>query len=341
MLNKPRGYSEFCRQVLKQKNVVGAGLGHKEVKNRSTDEVSLVVLVSRKEPLEKLKRQDVVPLKLGSLLTDVQEVGVLRLLEGPAPDEGDRRARWRPAFPGTSIAHYRSTAGTFGALVRDKSTGEALVLSNNHVLANTSDGRDGRAHRGDPVLQPGPFDGGREADILARLERFVPLQREESRPKCALSEWLGQLVNMKPLLKRRGYRLQLLKLEDRGNLLDAALARPLEAAQVHGEILGLGTVQGVEEAKIDQRVFKSGRTTRVTSGRVKILEASVWVQVAENSRVLMQDQLITEVMGLPGDSGSLVLDEKNRVVGLLMAGSEVVTIMNKASHIETLLGVQF
>ena len=337
-MNKPRGYKEFCRNVLRQKNVVGAGLGHKEIKARSTDEVSLVVLVSKKEPLNRLKRQDVVPLKFGNFLTDVQEVGVLRFLG--LPHEERQKSR-RPAPPGISIGHYRSTAGTFGALVRDKSTGQVLILSNNHVMANTSDGRDGRAGRGDPILQPGPFDGGKEADMLARLERFAPLLREESYPACTLSSWLGRLVNLKFLQERRGYRLQLVKLDEKGNLLDAALARPLDTAQVKDEVLGLGRVKGMAEARIEERVFKSGRTTGVTSGRVKVLDASVWVQISANSRVLMQDQLITEVMGQPGDSGSLVLNEKGGAVGLLMAGSEVVTIMNKASHIAALLNIQF
>jgi hypothetical protein len=36
---------------------------------------------------------------------------------------------------GVSIGHYKGTAGTAGCLVKDKKTGEILILSNAHVLA--------------------------------------------------------------------------------------------------------------------------------------------------------------------------------------------------------------
>jgi hypothetical protein len=315
-------------------------LGYKEVKARATDEISVVVLVDKKEPAGKLRKQDIVPMSHDNFVTDVQEVGTIRLL-GSSDGEEDRQKRLRPAVPGCSIGHYLSTAGTFGALVRDQNSGRMLILSNNHVLANSSDGRDGRAHRGDPIYQPGPFDGGDETDMLARLETFAPLRREESQPACSLSSRLSKILNILPFLRKQGYQIRLVKIEEKGNLLDAALARPLNEEEVEAEVMGLGQVRGMDLARLGETVYKSGRTTGVTAGLVKVLEASVWVQVSHNSRVLMHEQIITENMGKPGDSGSLVLNSENKAVGLLMAGSDRVTIMNKASHIETLLKVRF
>lgn len=46
-----------------------------------------------------------------------------------------RTERWRPAPMGVSIGHYKGTAGTAGCLVKDKKTGEIMILSNTHVLA--------------------------------------------------------------------------------------------------------------------------------------------------------------------------------------------------------------
>jgi hypothetical protein len=339
-MKKPRGYKELCRRILEKKNVVGAGLGYKEVKARATDEISVVVLVDKKEPAGKLRKQDIVPMSHDNFVTDVQEVGTIRLL-GSSDGEEDRQKRLRPAVPGCSIGHYLSTAGTFGALVRDQNSGRMLILSNNHVLANSSDGRDGRAHREDPIYQPGPFDGGDETDMLARLETFAPLRREENQPACSLSSRLSKILNILPFLRKQGYQIRLVKIEEKGNLLDAALARPLNEEEVGTEVMGLGQVRGMDLARLGETVYKSGRTTGVTAGLVKVLEASVWVQVSHNSRVLMHEQIITENMGKPGDSGSLVLNSENKAVGLLMAGSDRVTIMNKASHIETLLKVRF
>jgi hypothetical protein len=339
-MKKPRGYKELCRRILEKKNVVGAGLGYKEVKTRSTDEISVVVLVNKKEPIGKLRKQDIVPLSHDNFVTDVQEVGTIRLLDSSDGEEEGHK-RLRPAAPGCSIGHYLTTAGTFGALVRDQNSGKMLILSNNHVLANSSDGRDGRAHKGDPIYQPGPFDGGDEADMLARLETFAPLRREESHPACSFSANLSRILKIVPFLRKRGYQLRLVRIEEKGNLLDAALARPLNEEEVTEEVMGLGKVKGMDMARLGETVYKSGRTTGVTSGVVKVLEASVWVQVSHNSRVLMHEQIITGNMGKPGDSGSLVLNAENNAVGLLMAGSDVVTIMNKAAHIETLLKVRF
>jgi hypothetical protein len=90
-----------------------------------------------------------------------------------------------------------------------------------------------------------------------------------------------------------------------------------------------------------RRFIKAAGLRGLHRAVVKVLDASVWVQVSHNARVLMHEQIITENMGKPGDSGSLVLNAKNEAVGLLMAGSEVVTIMNKAAHIESLLQVKF
>ncbi len=342
-MKKPRKYKEYFRHILKKKNVVGVGLGYKEIKGKPSEEMSIVALVRRKVPAASLKKADRVPPAYENFLTDVQEAGEFRLLDYVEEGEQEtRQKRVRPAVPGVSIGHHLSTAGTLGAVVADKKTGKALLLSNNHVLANISDSRDGRAARGDDILQPGPIDGGKAGDVLARLERFVPLWREgSSTPSCSISSWLVKTLNGLFLFKGQGYQVRIVRAAENGNLVDAAVALPLEEKSVHAQVLGLGTIKGTGQAQIGETVFKSGRTTGITFGRVKVLEASVWVDVSPQSRVLMHEQILTEAMAKPGDSGSVLLNAANEVVGLIMAGSEVVTISNKVDHVETLLDVKF
>ena len=83
------------------------------------------------------------------------------------------RERFRPNIPaGVSIGHYAVTAGTLGAVVFDNNTGEPLILSNNHVLANSNQGA-----IGDAILQPGTTDHGlRPDDVVAKLHRFEMLR---------------------------------------------------------------------------------------------------------------------------------------------------------------------
>ena len=83
--------------------------------------------------------------------------------------------RIRPAPGGVSVAHYKVTAGTLGCLAVGRSSprnSRLLMLSNNHVIANSNN-----AAYGDCICQPGPYDGGTcPADQIATLERFVPIQ---------------------------------------------------------------------------------------------------------------------------------------------------------------------
>ncbi|MDD3653201.1 MAG: hypothetical protein PHO01_03285 [Desulfotomaculaceae bacterium] len=133
------------------KNVVGIGVGYKQAGENDTGQPAFIVYVEKKLPRTDLSRSHIVPRKVDGLETDVVEIGVVKML-------GVRTARERPCQPGMSIGHYQATAGTIGAVVRDRETGELMILSNNHVLANGSSIQEARAKTGDPVLQPGACD---------------------------------------------------------------------------------------------------------------------------------------------------------------------------------------
>ena len=45
-------------------------------------------------------------------------------------------------------------------------------------------------------------------------------------------------------------------------------------------------------------------------------------------------------MSQPGDSGSLAVDESNRAVGLLFAGSDRTTVFNPIAAVRDALGIQ-
>ncbi|MCG8403291.1 MAG: hypothetical protein MJA84_17100 [Firmicutes bacterium] len=146
-----RALTKVQRQILNLLNVRGVGVGYKRVGNIRTEKPAIIVFVEKKLPSGDLVRSQRVPAKLQGLDTDVVEIGRVRLLQ-------ERIHRIRPALPGSSIGHYNVSAGTFGAVVRDKKTGENLILSNNHILANGTNGFDGKAKPGDPILQPGGCD---------------------------------------------------------------------------------------------------------------------------------------------------------------------------------------
>jgi hypothetical protein len=152
--------------LLAKSNVIGVAVGLKESEGVLTDEIAIVALVERKKPIAALSSSDLIPKNLDGFRTDVFEIGVVQALQTP-------RERFRPTIPvGVSMGHFKVTAGTLGGVVRDRKTGEIFLLSNNHVFANSNE-----AAAGDAILQPGSIDGGQNpADIVAKLERFVPLR---------------------------------------------------------------------------------------------------------------------------------------------------------------------
>lgn len=65
----------YEKRLMTLANVVGTGIGFKQIKGIPTDQISLVVNVERKKPLDELDQQDVVPTEIDGVITDVQEVG--------------------------------------------------------------------------------------------------------------------------------------------------------------------------------------------------------------------------------------------------------------------------
>jgi S1-C subfamily serine protease len=179
--------------------------------------------------------------------------------------------------------------------------GTRLILSNNHVLANSNEGA-----IEDSIYQPGPYDGGREVDKIGTLLRFVKI------------DFSG------------GY-----------NTVDCALALPLNDDLVTEDILQIGRVAGVRESvTVGTTIKKSGRTTEFTTGPVLMTDVTVQVDYG-GPIALFEGQILGGPMSAGGDSGSLCLDESNMAVGLLFAGSDTVTIFNPISEVLRLLGVTF
>lgn len=305
--------------ILTKPNVVGVGVGFKETRGFITDEVSIMVLVREKKPPSALSRKQMVPDRVDGILTDVVEVGVLR-------SQQSRTDRWRPAPGGVSIAHYKVTAGTLGAVVRDANTGQRLILSNNHVLASSNE-----ASPGDVILQPGPVDGGDDpADIIGYLERFVPIQFNVEPGTCSVADGYALVGNLVARMLGSSHRLATFNTHaEATNTVDAAVARPIEDGVVLDEILEVGSVMGVTEAMLGMSVVKSGRTTGFTSGSVRVLDTTVEVSYGVGQTVRFVNQVVTTPMSQGGDSGSLVLEAgSQRAVGLLFAGSSQATIFN-------------
>lgn len=304
-------------------NVVGVGIGYKVRAGEVTDELSIAVSVTEKVPVSQLPASQLVPRDVDGVTTDVVRTGPLRAVAV------NRRGIVRPARPGVSIGHYLSTAGTLGCLVQRG--GETYILSNNHVLAELN-----RAELGDPIHQPGPVDGGTGSHQIAELADYVPLRRPgevvEPEPEGCLTS-LARVFggDPDPAPVSSGVAPP--------NQVDAALARPLDPSLLHPAILEIGVPSGVSDPLLGMRVRKSGRTTGLTENTVRQIDVTANVLYG-NETMRFVNQVIAGPMSRPGDSGSTVLDDQDRVVGLLFSGSDYATIFTPISYVLAALDIQ-
>lgn len=326
-LKRTRGF------FLNKKNVIGVGVGMKQIGLQRTQRPSVIVFVEKKVGREELSRDQAIPELIDGVATDVIEIGRVRLLDV-------RTDKARPAKPGMSIGHYKITAGTFGAAVRDVKTGELLMLSNNHILANVTDGKDGRAAPGDPIFQPGPFDGGNEGDKIADLLRFWPLIRSVQQADCPVAAGAALVGNKLIHLVRSNYDLRFMKRNRGSNIIDAALARPVSPDIISQDILELGKPEEMAVAEVGDRVIKSGRSSGKTDGAVTAIGVTLQVDLNDQEVGLFSEQVVADMVSKGGDSGSLVVNERMKAVGLLFAGSEKFTIFNDLGNVFKLLGVE-
>ncbi len=313
--------------LLKKRNVVGVGVGYKRSDGVETDELSIIVSVVLKMPLATLSAVDLVPKTLDGVTTDVVQTGPLFAFASGTRD------RWRPVVPpGVSVGHVRATAATFGCLVQRAD--KRFILSNNHVLADTNNGQ-----VGDPILQPGPADGGGTDDQIATLARFVPLDFGEEPSDCPYAEWVVVIANALASVIGSSHRVHAVRQTAGINYVDAALAEPVAPGTLRSEILYIGSPVGAGTAKLGMRVQKTGRTSGYTQSRVAQIDATVRVDYS-GKEAIFAGQFIAGAMSRPGDSGSAVLDMDRRVVGLLFAGSDSTTICNPIDRVLSALDVE-
>ncbi len=301
-------------QAAMDANIVGVGIGLGESGSGGVpgEPVLEVYTIEDEAPSETRARvaaaAGVQALNDGDFPIHVVRTGII--------DAFPHRMRMRPAPGGISVGHFRVTAGTLGCLARGRSAprnARLMVLSNNHVLANSN-----AAALGDAILQPGTADGGRNpADQIAVLERFVPIN------------FAGG-----------------------NNLVDCATGwawpdrvRP-DLMYISGGVARYFRVGAVPVAAVPGlNVGKSGRTTQLTSGRITAIGVTINVNYG-NGRVarFVNQMAVRSAQGnfsQGGDSGSLIWtwDARRAPVGLLFAGGNGTTFANRIGDVLNALDV--
>lgn len=308
-----------------KKNVIGTGIGRKIVNGKVTNQEAVVIFVKSKKKPEQLAKRDLIPATISNVTTDVVELGEVKALQDP-------KGKFRPAPGGVSVGHKNITAGTLGLWVQKNDTW--YILSNNHVLANSNE-----ALMKDSIYQPGPFDDGKETDTIAKLTDYIVIDFNggdnlvdaalakvisDFPSTCFLGNIFVKSANAISSIFRRNTRLQAIVPIDVEDYVDK-------------NILNIGQPVSFGKASIGDKIKKMGRTTGLTTGTILYENVNVNVNYGSGKIAYFVDQLVAGDMSAGGDSGSAVLNENNEVIGLLFAGSDTSTIINRIEYVQHLL----
>jgi hypothetical protein len=247
------------------------GVGLKQTRGEYTDQIAIFVYVQKKRPAEDVPKVELVPPEFGGFVTDVVEARPILI---------DDQTRYDPLRGGIQISKehtvhdgiFAPPAGTLGAIVRSRGTGEAQLLTCAHVV-KFSDFN---------IYQPGQLFATPFTDIVGTVLAL----RNEFNPQ----------------------------------LLDCAVIDLNGSRNIQTTIEDIGAVQGVstQMPALGEVVKKRGVRTLLTHGFVVRLVSSPFVPAIDHFEISGGVPFVTLFAG-KGDSGSVVLNASNQVIGLLYA----------------------
>ena len=308
--------------------VVGVGIGFRLRKGQRTDEIAFTVTVDRKRPLHELSRAHRIPAVVDGVRVDVRQ-RVQWTTTTDFLDESELDKELNPIRGGASIIHQHDAAtqggidrGTLGCFAKLRSDPAVIVLLTVHHAL----------YRHATDHGPGLLVG----------------QPRVSSTRCCKSHVIAKTLD--------GVR---------GPIADAAIAKLLGKRPFVQLLPGIGrdkngrnedlivgvpdeiTVGGIKTAVLcGETVRKLGRNTGVTHGEVLSIDAAIGStdQVTGESTDYEHQIIIQPTKGgvddngqlnfcVAGDSGSVVINQFNQVIGLLHTAGPMTQAELEASSV--------
>lgn len=273
---------EVKPKVMKLPNVVDVAIGLKETSGKLTDDIVFQVFVVEKVEKDSLDPSMLIPQKIKGYKTDVVKV--------PKAVNRADSSEHRPVTGGVQIGNGKGHVGTLGCFARFTSDDTLVLLSNQHVLY--SDG----AVAGDKIGQP---DIDNKcccccAYVDGEIGTILSPSFNNSTVDCAIAS-----VNS-------------------GIATDYILSNSMTASELH--------LDGTDVAVVGDIVRKIGRTSGLTQGRVRSINGPTSGKTGQIFIRPVETETYTEetngkkAFSDSGDSGSIIIDEANNVIGLLWGG---------------------
>jgi N-acetylmuramoyl-L-alanine amidase len=211
-------------------------------------------------------------------------------------------------YGGADVSRLDGSPGKLGCLVRRRNgADQPFILSNAHVLAYSGSHT---PDSGDFIVSPATTDPANPPSVIAKLTRWAPFDAGTDYP----------------------------------NVVDAAIAAILEPALVSPAIKGIGLPAGVNTD------IRSGMQVQMSDGETTRTGTVLKPNFACNIPYLMppgslqtfgfRGQVQCSAYSEPGNSGSVVFDMQNCIVGLHLGGSATNSIFTPIQSVMNLLGVE-
>lgn len=260
-----------------------------------------------------------------------------RLANGDTPGQRFGRARLltQPVTAGGTVRTLCGNGGSIGYVVHrpGQPNGTRFLLSNNHVLARGS-----QLSPSDAVGLRAPYTmSGPACPLTVRPGDAVVVPATgyaysflDDRV-ATVSDWVPlQLTPQVPLAQQ-------------DNRVDAAIA------ELHPGVTALAGVGPAAEPITSWRAVEDldfGGPVRMHGGESHgysqgTLHAQVDIQVGfMDGEAVMKEQLVTSVLGVPGDSGSLVYTPDGAAIGLLYATTGTFSLVSPIQPIQEALNIR-
>lgn len=279
-------------EFLTRPGVIGVDIGEKYTGGRPTGRAAIVVYVCAKGPLHEQQ----IPAEVGGVPTDVVAESIVLHRARVSPTEQHLVAERHPVLRGgISIGPARSI----------RVVPPEVPVAGEYVIAGTLGAFAVTRDEARKVLGLTTFHVGCVDDSWSVGDEFVHPSRVD-----------GGLVGA-----------DLVAVLDRAALAGSVSAAGLRMGNrpFRAEVLDIGALTGTASAKIGSTVRKRGRTTGLTHGMVTSSDATLRLDFGDGLGVrTLRDQIrvrSSERFGDHGDSGAVLVDADNRVVGLYVAGS--------------------
>ncbi|MCA0235265.1 MAG: S1 family peptidase [Bacteroidetes bacterium] len=314
---------ETAKETLSQyPNVVAVGIGFKETGKKFTDELSLRVFVTRKKDLSALSAKDIIPDEINGIKTDVLNPLVVTNDSDVCGTERRTLAHHRPLKAGIAISTDSDSYGTLGWFGKLDVDDTPVLLTNKHVLYDSTIGTDSR-HL--PTAQP----------------------QVGSPSKCCCCECGSDNVIGESIIGIKDTN------PFTSTSVDCAIAKinPEFASNIQLHITNSATdevlnVSGTGQAVVGQHVRKIGARSGYTRGVVvhigdiavaapqdsggtdiDVREGQVLIIPEDDETYEVKEGVCKRAFSNSGDSGAVILNEDDEIIALNWGGDRTTNVV--------------